>query len=975
MCLTHLPGLLYYVTIFCAGQDLLKFQQQYSEVVRNQATITVKITKCTTIGPPRMGKTCFKHLITGQEWDVEAGTASTDIMEAPEWVECYSLEDGGADKPWKLLSAEQQQGELIRAVHTLTITGTHLTTTTSDVQHPAIPSDIPTTTSPSDAHHVSTTSDAQHPTTPSDVRAIDAPTTTSPSDVQQSVIIPSDTPTTSPSDAQQSMAPDDAQTTTSPNDPQHPTTSYVTQTTTTPSDAQHSFTPSDVPLRTKPDAAQKPATVWQALEALAGAVKPKAVQDFLKDSAGKVLGETRLIHFVDTGGQSVYHDVHPVLITSPSVYVVVFNLHDLYQKSNEEQLQYFRSDLIQRPLRSIYTFGTKNPQEKHLRVSPEGPTIFIVGTHLDKIPEKDRKGILSTLHVMISTEIGNKPYRQFVRYDTEGQSFWAVDNTLAGREQEEEVKKSFKYISALRLMVQNRSLEMSVDIPLPWMLLKVVMEGKGVRYCKYSELMEVACERGYVRETSPEADLDSMLRLFHILSLFYHKVPKGYKKEDSLVFIHPDCLYSVTSDFLMAAKEEVKENCEERCQLQAAVMAMNDSQGDSEQRLNQALAANEEDTEDSRGSSEEKQQSQAATKDLTATKEDICYGAQLAEGIMVGKEMILERMRGNMKIIEQERVKMVQKVEGIMARLGQESTEVVLERLYAELIEIGQKYKLPSMECPDASSQEAKRQLFVSRLVNSLASSVRAVLCDPERKGDVLQVRKEVAKAMESMKTQCQRRFIDNRDMDQLLAILSDLRIVAQLNDSSSLVIPAALPEVPHSMDIVGTVDPLLVTVVSQTVLQVCYLPSGLFCCLISELVTGLHWTVVPLGRTHVAFTHKDLTGRVHVTEYESYIKIDLESQAALEELSETCQNVREMIHESIVRVYSNLLSDPTAGPAFEESLIWGFQCEEHPGDDTHIAAFYEDDDKFDCCAKCLNDMESFAVQGVKPEQLVWFSS
>ena len=923
-----------------------------------------------------MGKTCFKHLLIGQEWDVKAGTASTDVMETPEWVECYSLEEGGAEKSWKLLSTEQQQGEeLIRTVNTLIITGTHLTTTPSDdptaslpsdMQHPALPDDTPTTTSSGDAQRISTTSDAQHPTTPSDGPAtsspIDSPTTTSPSDAQQSVVITSDAPTTtSPSDAQESMTPDD------------------TPTTTTPSDAQHSFTPSDVPLRTvprstppptKPDSAQKLATVQKALEALAGVVKPKAVQNFLKDSAGKVLGETHLIHFVDTGGQSVYHDVHPVLIAPPSVYLVVFNLHDLHQKSTEEQLQYFRSDLIQRPLRSIYTFGTKNPQEEHLRVSPEGPAIFIVGTHLDKIPESDRKGILSTLHEKISTEIGNKPYRQFVRYDTEGQSFWAVDNTLAGREQEEEVKKSSKYISALRLMMQNRSLEMSVDIPLPWMLLKVVMEGKGVRYCKYSELLEVACERGYVRETSPEADLDSMLKLFHILSLFYHKVPKGYKKEDSLVFIDPDCLYSVTSDFLMAAREEIKESCEERCRLQTAVKEMDDSQGNNKQGQNQALAATEEDTEDSQGDSEKKQQqSQAATKD------DIRHGEKLAEGIMVGRETIIESMRGNTNTIEQDIGTVVQKAERIMARLGPESTEVVLERLHAELKEIGQQYRVPSMECPDASSQEAKRQLFMCRLVNSLASSVRSVLRDPERMGDVLQVRKEVAKAIESMKAQCQRRSIDSCDMDQLLAILSDLRIVAQLNDSSSLMIPAALPEVPHSMDIVGTVDPLLVTVVSQTVLQVCYLPSGLFCCLISELVTGLGWTVVPLGRTHVAFTNKDLTGRVHVTEYESYIKIDLESQAALEELSETCQNVRERMHESIVSVYCNLLSDHTAGPAFEESLIWGYQCEEHPGDDTHIAAFYEDDDKFDCCAKCLNDMESLAVQGVKPEQLVWFSS
>ena len=52
-----------------------------------------------------------------------------------------------------------------------------------------------------------------------------------------------------------------------------------------------------------------------------------------------------------------------------------------------------------------------------------------------------------------------------------------------------------------------------------------------------------------------------------------------------------------------------------------------------------------------------------------------------------------------------------------------------------------------------------------------------------------------------------------------------------------------------------------------------------------------------PLGHTHVAFTHKDLTGVVHVVEQKSYIEIKLESPVPLEELPVTCQNVRAKIH------------------------------------------------------------------------------
>ena len=1174
-----------------------KFQEQYSEVVRNQASVTLKITKCTTIGPPRIGKTCLKNLLIGQEWDVEAGTASTDVMEAPEWVECYSLEKGGAEKPWKLLSAEQQQGELIRAVNSLTISNIQVTISPSDATPNATPMNVPATT---------TLRDAQPTTKPSD-----AP------------------PTTKPSDAP-------------------PTTEFV-DATTTPSYAPPTATSSDVQQPTRPTSkppppaklAQKPATVLQALEALAGACSSEALQDFLKDKQGKVLGETRLVHFIDTGGQAIYHDVHPVLITSPSVYLVVFSLSELCKKSPEECIAYFRSGFIQRPLRSIYTFGTKAPQkEDYVVLRSEAPKILVVGTHLDQVPLEDSgmERFLDDISRMIEKEISNKPYRQFVQYDTKGRSFWAVDNTLAGREQSEGVKR---YNTDLRRMVQEGSTEMSVKVPLPWMLLKVVMDGMGVHYCKYSELLEEARSRGYVREDSPNADLDTMLWLFHILGLIYHKMPKGCKKEDSLVFIDPDCLYSATSDFLMAAKEEIEDSREAQHQIQAAstektkdnhreavkrantrpklspwrklrttretvrrsntrpkmppsgklrtireavrrantrpqpacteetedgqgdseevqhqtqaastketkdnhreavkrantrpklppqrklrttreavrrsntrpkmppqeklrtireaVRRANtrpqsasteeteDGQGDSEEVQHQTQAASTEETEDNQGGSEEVQhqtqaasteetednqggseevqhQTQAAsmeetedkhreavkrsntrpklppwrklrttreavrraktrpklppqrklrtireavrrsnkpqlasteeTEDNQRSSEEVQHQTQAAsseemfcdKGMaggrgrqqkqeangIVQKRRVIERIQCNSESIKNAIEAELQTAE---QAIKQEAPEDVMKSLHDQLEKIEERYKLPAGGSQvDAASVKAKQQLYIRRMVKSLASSVKAVLGDTGRNRDVHCVRREVGKAVESIRRHYQGRSIVSRDMDQVLSILSDLRIVAKLSGSDRYVVPAALPEVPHLLNISGSADPILVTVVSQTIKQVCFLPSGLFCCLISELVTKLGWTVEPLGRTHVAFTHKDLTGVVHVVEHESYIEIKLESLAPLEELPKTCQNVRTKIHRSIVYVYKTLYSDPTADSAFEDSLVWGFRCEEHPGDDTHIAAFRKiADDEY--WTECL--LEPLNVLDIEPEQLVWFS-
>ena len=921
----------------CAGLDVLKFQEQYSEVVRNQASVTLKITKCTTIGPPRIGKTCLKNLLIGQEWDVEAGTASTDVMEAPEWVECYSLEDDGAEDLWKLVSKEQQKGELIRAVNELTINSTQLTTPPSDAQNPTKTTDM---TPPTDA-------------------------VATPSGTESRIM----------------------------HDSAHPPTS-------------------------KRDATRKSATVRQALEALASACSSEALQDFLKDKQGKVLGKRRLIHFIDTGGQSIYHDIHPVLITSPSIYLVVFSLDDFQQKNDQGRLSYFRSDLIQRPLRSIYTFGRKNPEEKNLlQLQPETPKIFIVGTHLDQIPLDGQEQFLERVDEMIEEEISSKPYHQFVQYDTEGRSFWAVDNRQAGKEQDEDTKE---YISTLRLMVQDRSMEMSVQVPLPWMLLKMVMDGQGVRYCKYSQLLEEARSRGYVREDSPDADLDIMLRLFNALGLIYHKVPSGCKKEDSLVFIDPDCLYSATSDFLMAAKEEIEcsQRGSEEGQNRAATKDETaDSQGGSEE--GQVRAATKDETADSQGGSKEGQ-ILAATKDETADSQgrsnvekspyqiythltkpsmDLAGGKQQMEsglaktqkprqipaarkilGGGVESMKVIQRISSSFNAFLSDMRTVLSSLERTVMNVGQDDTGIVLRSL--KDIQKGVEEKNSLFDA--ANTLESKYRILAQEMVWKLMNSVRKVLQSSTSEDK----KPKLDGIMEDFWCQCRmtRRSIDVDDFNHLLLLLTELRIIARLKQPDCYLIPTALPQLRDQIPVAGDIEPLLFTVISQDDLLY-YLPSGLFCCLISELVTKLGWTVEPLGRTHVAFTHEDLTGVVHVVEHESYIEIKLESTV---QVNVDCNRVREQIDERINTVYDTIYDPPESRRAvvgFPETkkavvassesrrAVVGFKCNcgRGPAHTPHFAAYEQD--KFESCVRCLlQGSTDVHMRPLTQQQLVWFS-
>ena len=849
---------------------------------------------------------------------MEAGTASTDVMEAPEWVECYSLEEEeGTEELWKLVSKEQQKGELIRAVNRPTTSSTQPATPPSETPS-TLPSGTQDPTTPSDAPPTTTCSDAPPPTTPSD-----APPPTTPSDVQQPTL-PSDI-TSTPTNAQDS---------------------------TTPSDIEVRTTPSSAPPSTaKPDATQKPPTFGQALKALASACSRETLQDFLKDKKGKVLGERRLVHFIDTGGQSIYHDIHPILITSPSIYLVVFSLKDFYEKDDEKRKSYFKSDLIQRPLRSIYTFGTNTPEKNdHLQLHPEAPKIFIVGTHLDQIPPDSWEQFLETVDEMIEEEISSNPYHQFVQYDTEGRSFWAVDNTQAGRKQDEASKE---YISTLRLMVQDRSMEMSVRVPLTWMLLKMVMDSKGVRYCKYSKLLREALIRGYVREDSPDADLDTMLRLFHTLGLIYHKVPSECSKENSLVFIDPDCLYSATSDFLMAAREELE-----------------DSQGGSHKEQHQTEAATKGDTENSQGSSGvEKHPYQICTGGIqqigsdspTTQKPRQIQTIQKILGRGVESLKVIQRIGNSFSVFLFDMHTMLCSLERILMNVGQEAPDVVLQSLK----EIQEGLETKNSPSEDVNTLQSKYRILAQEMVFKLMNSVRRALKSSEDKTHQLD------SIIKEFWCQCRmaRRSIELVDFNHLLLLLTELRIIAELNQPDCYVIPAALPKRDLTIHVAEGIEPLLFTLISDDDLTY-YLPSGMFCCLINELVTVLRWTVLPLGRAHVAFKHDSFSGEMHVIEHESYIEIKLESDNAV------CKTIREQIGKRIDRVYSMIYDPPKSrSTAVVKGAVVGFKCNCGRGtaNTPHLAVYEED--KFECCTRCLlQGPTKLYIRPLTSQQKFWFA-
>ena len=438
---------------------------EFNYLLKSEGAITLHITKCTTIGPPRKGKTCLKYLLTDQEWDIKETTKSTVVMEAPEWVECFSSERHSSI--WKVYSRNERELDTLQVVKRRLY---NTTATAASVPQQRL----------SDQQPFCDNKDPQG-------MSLESPVTTT-------VIVESSESVPNISITNERKVLEDVY-----------------------SDKKEEF-----------------------LDKLQHT-----------NQSGSRSHHEKVINFIDTGGQGIYHDVHPVLITTPSVYLVVFSLKDI----QEQPCTDFMSDnLLLCALRSIHSLGNKQPQanSEFLAFHPKYPKIFIVGTHLDLIhpdsPDK-RQDFLHTLHKEIDAKLLNQPYSNFVHYDTQGMAFWAVDNTQAGLSDNQE------YYNSLRKRIQEKSTDIQMKLPLTWYLLEHLTNACKRGYFTYKELEKFSLSRDFVKS---KEHFKTMVHLFHVLGFFYFKVPHGYTTEDSIIFTDPNVLYKTTSSLLLEVQKTLQ---------------------------------------------------------------------------------------------------------------------------------------------------------------------------------------------------------------------------------------------------------------------------------------------------------------------------------------------------------------------------------------------------------------------------------
>lgn len=318
------------------------------------------------------------------------------------------------------------------------------------------------------------------------------------------------------------------------------------------------------------------------------------------------LCNTRLIQFMDTGGQLAYHDILPVFITTPAVYLHVFNLsqplddhpQDTLELENGKCLASGASplstlEMVSRSMLTVHTFANKTMKlpclAKEMQIYPRS-RMLLVGTHLDKLEEEQRDGKENVEDRLkgISRELSRViPRRlqlvQCTLNEETNAMFFPVNNLLCHADSLEAVTdptssrsavanqasaqldglqcianqiplpSQMKWVQQLKAEVEEVAKQVKLDIPVKWYLHQLAISSQNVRpFRLYGELLQFCLENQVVDSASEFYD---MVALFHSLGLWVHhdvgeephEVEKHGEHSKCLIFTNPSFLYQKIS--------------------------------------------------------------------------------------------------------------------------------------------------------------------------------------------------------------------------------------------------------------------------------------------------------------------------------------------------------------------------------------------------------------------------------------------
>ena len=298
------------------------------------------------------------------------------------------------------------------------------------------------------------------------------------------------------------------------------------------------------------------------------------------DLADFALSDAHLLQFLDCGGQLAYHDILPLFVNIPAIYLNVFNVTEKLTEcpidelcSTEGNKMYAAKSALsvaEMVTRSVMT--VRSLADRKVPLLPDvtcesKPRVILVGTHLDKLDEKDADEKLKASNEILRKTLQLKSRlleRVVVPNEKSQLMFFPVNNKLYVDESHQSHKhckcKHCRATKNLKRRITKQAMEdaVKVDVPVRWYLHQLLELSKSEKpFYSYSELYERCRAEGCVTDVG---EFHAMVTYFHALGLLIHLcgADVGHTEESAcLVFTNPSHLFENISKLYLVQFEDV----------------------------------------------------------------------------------------------------------------------------------------------------------------------------------------------------------------------------------------------------------------------------------------------------------------------------------------------------------------------------------------------------------------------------------
>ena len=260
-------------------------------------------------------------------------------------------------------------------------------------------------------------------------------------------------------------------------------------------------------------------------------------------AVGKCIHQVHWIHFLDSGGQSAFHDILPAFVHNISVVIFVLKLSEAMDEQPFDD--YYEGDkCIGDTKRSPYQVKEiLKSMIQSICSEKNRSKLLIIGTHSDKVSTReslrDKNAILKSL---LHSFVGHDQLDVLCHgsFDEEDILF-----ALNAKDQDEKSKGVAKIIR--ERIVKSCKCTETLKIPISWFLLEEDLRMSGMQR-EHGIISKTECQP--VADNLHIAKLSDALEYFHSLNIFlYFPSPKL----SNLVFTKPQIVVTIVSRFVKIA--------------------------------------------------------------------------------------------------------------------------------------------------------------------------------------------------------------------------------------------------------------------------------------------------------------------------------------------------------------------------------------------------------------------------------------